>query len=79
MPGVTNDIVYIVRDKQGRVTAYIECSAVKHRAAPCSHYFGMESKGVASKVRIGYRRPMLEHWKDIQFKVTEMVLEFKAN
>lgn len=79
MPSVTRDIVYIARDKQGNVIAYIGCSAVKHRAAPCSHYFGMESQGVASEVRVGYRRPMLEQWKDIQFKVAEMVLEFKAN
>jgi len=79
MPGVTSDLVFIAKDERGRAIAYIECSAVKHRAAPCSHYFGLESRGVAAVVRVGYRRPLLEHWKDTQAKVADMVMGFKAN
>ena len=76
---IFRDTVYIARDPIGHVVTFIECSTVKHRAAPCRHYFGLESRGVAAKVRVGYRRPLLEHWKDTQAKVADMVMGFKAN
>ena len=78
MPTVTGESLYIGRDDNNQVTTYIECSMAPHAAAPCAHSFSMEFQGVNAKVYVGYRRPMLEHWQDIQEKVTAIILGFKA-
>lgn len=77
MSTITGDSIYIKRNQTGEITTYIECSTVQHFAAPCSHNFGLEFIGIKAKIDIGYRRPLLENWQDIQAKVSEMVLGFK--
>jgi hypothetical protein len=78
MPTVIGGTLFIARNAQGQVTAYIECSTVSHQAAPCSHSFSLEKLGVKAEVRIGYRRPLLAHWQDTQAKVKAMILSFKV-
>jgi hypothetical protein len=75
---VIGESLFIARNAQGQVTAYIECSTVSHQAAPCSHMFSLEKLGVKALVRIGYRRPLLAHWQDTQAKVKAMILGFKV-
>jgi hypothetical protein len=70
--------LFIARNTNGQVTSYIECSTVQHHAAPCRHSFSLEFQGVSAQVKVSYRRPMLEHWQDIQNKVTDIILGFKA-
>lgn len=77
MSTITGDSIYIARNQKEQITTYIECSMVQHRAAPCRHNFSLEFQGLPIKVYVQYRRPMLEHWQDIQSKVTTMVLGFK--
>ncbi len=68
--------VFVAKDGQGRVKAYISCYNVGHEAAPCGHGFSMEYNGMRAEVEIRYRRGLLPHWRDIQSKVTQVLLGF---
>ncbi|WP_338284389.1 hypothetical protein [Limnobacter thiooxidans] len=70
--------LFIARNAEGQVISYIVCSTAQHQAAPCRHSFSLEFQGVSVEVNVQYRRPMLEHWQDIQNKVTDMILGFKS-
>ena len=70
--------VFVAKNKQGRIIAYIRCVNVPHAAAPCSHDFSMEFDGMHAEVYIHYRRGHLKDWKDIQAKVTAMLLGFRV-
>lgn len=70
-------LLLMTQTDDGSVNTYIECSTVQHNAAPCQHNFSLEFQGLPIKIYVQYRRPMLEHWQDIQSKVTTMVLGFK--
>ncbi len=77
IPG--NDIfdrnIYYHINEQGQIDTYIECSNIRHDAAPCNHYFLV--KGLKNTmVDVGYRIGFLSQWKEIQTKVTELILSF---
>lgn len=73
------DTVYLYRDESGNVVTRIDCSNVPHEAAPCKQRWDMGEQGVATKVRVTYRRGYLEYWREIQTKVTDVILDFRAN
>ncbi len=84
-PGIDSDMpqygdtVYLYRDKAGNVITRIDCSDVPHEAAPCTQRWDMGEYGVSAALRVMYRRGLLEHWREIQQKVTQVVLGFRAD
>lgn len=78
-PVIVGDSLYVARNSQGQVIANIRCSTATHAAAPCSHRFSMDLDGMRAAIDISYRRPDLEHWRDIQDKVRLMILSFKRS
>jgi len=72
------EVIYLYHDNTGNVLTRIDCSNVPHEAAPCEQRWDLGGQGVAAKVRVMYRRGHLENWRDIQKKVTEVVLSFQA-
>lgn len=71
--------IYLNRDLNGNVITRIDCSNVPHEAALCEQDWDLGEQGVAAEVRVMYRRGHLENWRDIQRKVTEVVLGFRAD
>lgn len=81
MPGGTNftDMnVYVHRGQDGQADAYIECSNAEHAAAPCQLRFNL-APAMLANISVNFRVGMLQHWKQIQSSITEVVLGFRAN
>lgn len=68
--------IFVHRDQDGRVDTLIYCSNRQLYSAPCQHFFYV---GFPLKIemRVGYRRGMLEHWKNIQSETKKVILSFK--
>lgn len=73
------DAIYLHRDKAGNVKTRIDCSNVPHEAAPCVQKWDMSDSGVSAQVRVMYRRGQIEHWHEIQRKVSQVVLSFRES
>lgn len=71
------DDVFIHRDRAGHVKTYIRCSRVQHEAAPCSQSFNL-GPAIKAKIYVHYRRGLVPHWRDIQQKVTDLVLSWRV-
>jgi hypothetical protein len=69
--------IFLHRDQNGRVDAYISCSNRPHQAAPCSHDFSMEPY-MKAHVYVSYRRGLLPQWQQIQSSVAQLIKNFKA-
>jgi hypothetical protein len=70
--------VYIARNARGQVTTFIECDTQFRHSMTCQHNFSMEYDGVKALIRVYYRPGLRAHWRDIQAKVTRLILSFKA-
>lgn len=70
--------VYIARNAKGQVTTFIECQSQMRHSMTCHHNFSMEYDGVKALIVVYYRPELLAHWRDIQAKVTRLILSFKA-
>lgn len=73
------DVIYLYRDRTGEVTTQIICRNVPHEAAPCTQTWDMGRHGVDAEVRLLYRRGLMEHWHELQHKVTQVILGFRAD
>lgn len=70
--------VYIARNAKGQVTTFIECDTQFRHSMTCQHNFSMEYDGVKALIVVYYRPELRAHWRDIQAKVTRVILSFKA-
>jgi hypothetical protein len=71
--------LYIFRDTNGNVLAEIRCSnqlRYSHRQS-CRHDISMEPK-MHAQVYITYNRAVLPYWRQIQAKVSELMLSFEV-
>jgi hypothetical protein len=72
--------LFIYRNVQGKVLAYITCSNVVLASVSCIHTFSMEEAHLKIKVSVLYnRRFLLPEWRKIQEKVSEVILSFRAS
>ncbi len=84
IPGMDSDMpqygetIYLYRDKAGNVITRINCDNVPHEGAQCSQNWDMGEYGVSADLRVMYRRALLEHWRELQQKVTQVVLGFRV-
>jgi hypothetical protein len=84
-PGTYSDMpqygetVYLYRDKAGNAITRIDCSDVQHEGALCTQSWDMGEYGVSADLRVIYRRGLLEHWREMQQKVTQVVLGFRVD
>jgi len=77
IPGHDSDDknIYYHINTQGQIDSYIKCNNIRHAAAQCSHEFlikGFKNTMVGVDYRVGF----LPHWKEIQTKVSELILSF---
>ncbi len=72
------DVIYLHRDKAGSVKTHINCSNVPSEAVLCTQTWDMGEHGVSAQLRVMYRRALLEHWREFQQKVTQVVLGFRV-
>jgi hypothetical protein len=73
------DIVYLNRDQYGDVSTRIDCSNAPHDAAICNQVWDMAEHGVAAQITVLYRRGHLQHWRDIQKGVNQVILKFRGD
>lgn len=71
--------VYLFRDDAGNVITWIECSNVPHEAAPCRQSWDMGTQGVGAEVNVLYRVGLLEHWREIQQSVSQVIMDFRVS
>ncbi|WP_211251066.1 hypothetical protein [Stenoxybacter acetivorans] len=69
------DDVFIHRDIYGSVDTYIKCFNGNVPRPPCRQYF-MILEDMKVKIRLGYSRQNLAHWREIQAAAKEAVLRF---
>lgn len=69
---------FVARNASGRITSTFYCSTVPDvNRSMCSQVWSMEEQGLNIKISAQYRRPMLQHWREIQPIATQMVLGFR--
>jgi hypothetical protein len=70
-------IIYIHRDRDGKVLTRIDCDNVPHEAVRCTQSWSMEAKNVDAEIGVHYRRGFLRDWPEIQQRVTQVILDFR--
>lgn len=73
----TMAINYIGKNEEGEPIAIFYCANVLRGS--CVHKFGMEKYGMKAIIRVSYRNEQLKNWRDIQQKVTELVLTWRVS
>ncbi|MFN7121361.1 MAG: hypothetical protein ACK4NM_04940 [Hydrogenophaga sp.] len=73
------DDKYFGRDARGQVVTSIRCTAVRVdiNRSTCIQQWSMEQEGLHVRLTAQYRRPLLQHWQQIQPMVTQIVLGFR--
>lgn len=71
-------VIYLFFDDMKNIITRIDCSTVPHEAAPCRQRWDIGNHGLSVKVSAGYRRGFLQDWAVIQEKVTQVILNFRA-
>lgn len=71
--------VFIARKAKDQVTTFIECRVHFRYSVACTQDFSMEYDGVKALISVSYQPELRAHWRDIQAKVTQMILSFKAS
>lgn len=71
---------YFHRTPQGKVTTHINCSHLKmtRQYAVCQQTWSMEDHGLKINVRALYEPYWLPQWQDIQDKVSQYILSWRA-
>jgi hypothetical protein len=70
--------IYYHVDDYGKVDTYIECSNIKHNAAPCNQDFILNS-AKNTMISVHYRIGLLPKWREIQTSVTQVILNFAVD
>ena len=69
---------FVGRDSSGEVISTFHCTvSFDVNRSTCSQVWFMEKQGLRIKLSAQYRRPLLQHWREIQPMVTQMVLGFQ--
>ena len=69
---------FVGRDAAGKVISTFDCTvSFDANRSRCSQVWSMETQGLRIQLTASYRRPLLQHWRDIQPMVTQMVLGFR--
>jgi hypothetical protein len=81
-PDPSKTLVYdqfFARDDKDELIARIYCAAVRVdiNRSMCTQVWSFEDHGLKIKLSAQYRRPMLQHWREIQPMVTRIVLGFR--
>ena len=77
--GRENDVVYIFRDSNEKVRARIDCYENLLGPIKCTHKWSMEYEGMAAQVLVFYRLEFLREWSQIQRRLTQLILDFRAD
>lgn len=72
---ISDKNIYYHISARGKVDSYIECSNVKHDAAPCEQDFILP-KAENTLVKVHYRIGFLPQWKEIQVALAKVILGF---
>ena len=72
------DDLFIYKEEDGHVVAYIKCANKSVASPPRTHYFEMLSPMKLGIVDLSYNRQHLELWKEIQEKAKAFILTFPA-
>ena len=72
------DDLFIYKEEDGHVVAYIKCANENVASPPCTHYFEMTLPMKLGIVDLSYNRQHLESWKEIQEKAKAFILTFPA-
>ena len=75
------DDEYFGRDASGQLLATIRCTSVRVdiNRSTCDQVWSLEDKALRIQLTAQYRRPLLQHWGEIQLMVTHIVLGFRHN
>lgn len=67
------------RDAEGKLVSNIRCTRVLGdiNRSTCTQDWSMETEGLRVQLTASYRRPLLQHWREIQPMVTHVVLGFR--
>jgi len=69
---------YVGRDAAGAVISRLHCTiSFDINRSTCAQVWSTEAQGLRIKVTANYRRPLLQHWREIQPMVTQIVLGFR--
>lgn len=69
---------FVGRDSAGKVISTIDCTlSFDENRSRCSQVWSMEARGLRIQLTASYRRPLLQHWREIQPMVTQIVLGFR--
>lgn len=72
------DEEFVGRDAAGNVISRLNCTInFDVNRSTCSQVWSMEHLGLRIKISAQYRRPLLQHWREIQPMVTQIVLGFR--
>lgn len=70
--------IYYHSNPNEKVDSYIECSNIKHAAAPCEQKFAL-STVKNTMVKVHYRIGFLPQWHEIQEAATKVILGFAVD
>lgn len=70
---------YFGRDATDRTITNIRCTVIRAdiNRSTCSQVWSLEDRDLRIQLTAQYRRPLLEHWREIQPMVTQIVLGFR--
>ncbi|PZO11913.1 MAG: hypothetical protein DCF26_20175 [Burkholderiales bacterium] len=70
---------YFGRDATDRLVTNIRCTVIRAdiNRSTCSQVWSLEDRDLRIQLTAQYRRPLLEHWREIQPMVTQIVLGFR--
>lgn len=69
---------FVGRDTAGKVISRLHCTiSFDVNRSRCAQVWSMETQGLRIKLSANYRRPLLQHWREIQPMVTQIVLGFR--
>lgn len=73
------DEKFFGRDADGRLVTTIRCTAVRVAVyqSTCLQDWSMEAHGLKVEMSAQYRRSLLQHWREIQPMITQIVLGFR--
>lgn len=69
---------FVGRGAAGEVISTFHCTvSLDENRSRCSQVWSMETQGLRIKLTASYRRPLLQHWREIQPMLTQIVLGFR--
>lgn len=70
--------IYYEKNRDGRITTFIECGNKKHRAVNCKQSFNLRPL-MKVRVSVSYRKELLPHWREIQSSISQVFRGFQVD